>query len=170
MKRFFLFATLGLSAATLFSSCEKKVEEPGPVVCFFDTWIPIRVINTKNEDLLNPAKLPNGTVEIRWLIPGSNMNPVRLAPSVYSIDVNKGDQYYISAPLNNADKGLTVYFSVKQGDTDTLFMRTAANSSKPYGLAELSINGVRTEPKILFHNNLANSTLGVEVVKDGNRN
>lgn len=159
MKRITIFA-VALFTVAFFPSCKKEVDEPGPIVCFFAPWVPIRVINAKGDDLLDPAKLANGTVEMKWEAPGlTGMVPTRVNPSNYPAT----GEYFVNAPLAEATKGLTVYFSIKQGDTDTLFIKTADNSSKPYGLAELKYNGVKIEPKMLF-----NATqYGIEIVKDG---
>jgi hypothetical protein len=162
MKRFTIIAIAVVVSATLFTACEKDAteKEPDVVICFFEPYIPIRVINTKGEDLLDPSKLPGGTLDIKWEIPGTSMPVTKMNPAVYS-RTGQPDRYFVSAPLANADKGLSVYFTVKIGDTDTLFIRTATSSSKPYGLTEVSFNGIKIEPKMLFDT----TVYGIEIVK-----
>jgi hypothetical protein len=162
MKRSAIIAIAALLSALYFTGCEKdtaRENEPHIEICYFEPWVPIRVINTNGEDLLDPAKLPGGTLEIKWEIPGTHMSATKMSPAVYHKS-GQPDQYFASVPLVNADKGLNIYFSLKTGDTDTLFIRTAANSSKPYGVAEVSFNGAKIEPRILF-----DTRYGIELVK-----
>jgi hypothetical protein len=162
MKRFSIITIAVLVSTTFFTACEKDTggKEPDVVTCFFEPYIPIRVISTQGGDLLDPSKLPGGTIDIKWEIPGTHMPITKMNPAVYSRN-GQPDRYYVNAPLTNADRGLSVYFSVKTGDTDTLFIRTASSSSKPYGLTEVSFNGVKIEPKLLFDT----TAYGIELVK-----
>jgi hypothetical protein len=164
MKRSALLIILSaILVVVLFGSCKKAVEYPdttGIAICYFPIAIPFRVITTSGDDLLIPNKLPSGNIEISWNIPGGTMKPVKMSPAVYK-KTGEPDQYFLNAPLDNADRGVTLVFSLHAGESDTLYLKTAANSSKPYGLSEITFNGNRVDPKMLF----ASTVYGLELVK-----
>jgi hypothetical protein len=164
MKRPALLIILfSILAVVLFGSCKKAVEYPdttGIAICYFPVAIPFRVITTGGDDLLTPNKLPSGTVEISWNIPGGMMKPVKMSPAVYK-KTGEPDQYFLNAPLDSADRGVTVVFSLHAGESDSLYLKTSANSSKPFGLVEITFNGNRIDPKMLF----GSTVYGLELVK-----
>jgi hypothetical protein len=163
MKHPALLVVLSALLATFLISCKKEAEEPEfkPVICFFPSNIPVRIINSAGADLLAPSKLPSGTIDIRWSDTGVFPDPVKMTPAVYTRQ-GQADQYFISFPIPPVDKSITVVFSLEKNAPDTLYMRTAGNSSKPYGFAEISFNGKRVDPKMLF----GSTEYGLELVKD----
>jgi hypothetical protein len=156
------FTLFVVVVAALFASCTKEAAEKDPevVICYFEPYLPVRVINTAGEDLLSPAKLSSGTIEINWTAPGSSMSPVKMSPAAY-YKQGQADQYYFSVPMRNTDKGLTIVFSLKSGESDTLFIKTATHSSKPFGVTDISFNGARVDPTLLF----GSTVYGLELIK-----
>lgn len=159
MKRILLIA----AAALTLSSCAKKIDsQPEIVICYLAPSVPIRIVNTLGEDLLSPSKLPGGTIDLDWGIAGTKLNTIsKMTPGVYT-KAGQPDQYYISMPLVNTDNGMALRFSLKAGTSDSLYIRTAASSSKPFGLTELNFNGNKINPVMLFDN----TQFGVLLVKN----
>lgn len=163
MKRSALPLALSAIVALLFlGSCTKEQDEkdPGIVICYFEPYLPVRVINTNGEDLLSPGQLASGTVEINWNTPGGNMKPVKMTPAVFSKQ-GQPDQYYFSIPMGNIEKGLTIAFSLKNGESDILYIKGASSSSKPFGVTEITFNGSRVDPQMLF----GSTVYGLQLVK-----
>lgn len=161
MKRFFTFFVI-LSICLAFAGCMKEAnDERLPVICYFEQYVPVRVLNASGDDLLSPAKLQGGTFNIRWGFPGRDtMAYTKTTPGTYVIS-GQADQYYFSVPLTHADKGLTVQFSLKQNETETLFIRTSADTTRPYGVTEVIFNGKKVTPVTLF----GTSAYGLELIK-----
>ena len=161
MKRFFTFFAM-LSICLGFAGCMKEAnDEHLPVICYFEQYVPVRVLNASGDDLLSPAKLQGGTFNIRWGFPGRDtMAYTKMTPGTY-VTSGQADQHYFTVPLTHADKGLTVHFSLNAGETETLFIRTSADTTRPYGVTEVIFNGKKVAPVMLF----GTSAYGLELVK-----
>ncbi|NCI47193.1 hypothetical protein [Sediminibacterium soli] len=138
-------------------ACKKEADKTvDPVICFFNPYLPVRILGESSRDLLSPAVLGTTSIKLDLFTNGQQYTVQQAVGKIGK------DSFLLGIPLYaEGMQKLAIHFA---DITDTVIVQTSAASSQPYGLQQFRYNGkpYQLQP-------VAAGLMGIEVRKETSR-